>query len=261
MQTIRWGILGPGRIVAHVRRPGCAEAAGAELVAVGSRDLARAAAFAADFGAARAHGSYADLAADPDVDAVYIGTPHAFHASTPCSAWRRASTCSARSRWRSNAAQVERMIAAARAADLVADGGHVDPLPAGGDPRARAGGLDGTIGEVRSVVADFGFRAAVRSRKPALRARAGRRLAARPRRLPPQPGLLLCGEPVEIQTMATLGATGVDEEAAILLRHAGGQLSTCSLLPAGGHAARGAHPGHRGKHHPVPARGGPAPGS
>lgn len=48
-----------------------------ELVAVGSRDEARATAFAAAHGIPKAHGSYAALVTDPDVDAVYIATPRA----------------------------------------------------------------------------------------------------------------------------------------------------------------------------------------
>ena len=50
------------------------------LVAVGSRDLDKAKAFAAEFGGARGYGSYEALLADPEVDAVYISTPHPQHA-------------------------------------------------------------------------------------------------------------------------------------------------------------------------------------
>ena len=52
---------------------------GAELAAVGSRSGARARAFAQEFGAAAAYGSYEELVADPDVDVVYIASPHALH--------------------------------------------------------------------------------------------------------------------------------------------------------------------------------------
>jgi predicted dehydrogenase len=50
-----------------------------EIVAVGSRDAARAQAYAHEHGIARAHGSYDDLLADDDVDAVYIALPNALH--------------------------------------------------------------------------------------------------------------------------------------------------------------------------------------
>ena len=49
-----------------------------ELVATGSRSLERAEAFAAEFGGA-AYGSYQELVGDPDVDVVYVASPHALH--------------------------------------------------------------------------------------------------------------------------------------------------------------------------------------
>jgi predicted dehydrogenase len=74
---IRWGILATGRI-AQAFAHDLAETPGAELAAVGSRRPESAAAFAAEHGG-RAHGSYEELVADPDVDVVYIATPHSLH--------------------------------------------------------------------------------------------------------------------------------------------------------------------------------------
>ena len=81
-QNVRWGILGPGGI-AGTFAADLPLVPGAELAAVGSRNQATADAFAAKYGFARAHGSYAELAADPDVDVVYVATPHAFHLAAP----------------------------------------------------------------------------------------------------------------------------------------------------------------------------------
>ena len=74
----RWGFAGTGRIAATVARE-LALTDGAEALAVASRDLARARAFADEHGFARAYGSYAELLADDDVDVVYVATPHAQH--------------------------------------------------------------------------------------------------------------------------------------------------------------------------------------
>ncbi|MEO6020184.1 MAG: Gfo/Idh/MocA family oxidoreductase [Knoellia sp.] len=76
--TLRWGILGPGYIA---RASATALHAETDQViqAVASRDLTRAQAFADDFGAHTAYGSYAELVADPDVDIVYVATPHSEH--------------------------------------------------------------------------------------------------------------------------------------------------------------------------------------
>ncbi len=79
LTTLRWGILGPGRIAPRLVRAVAACARG-ELVAVASRDLDRAAAFAATHGVAQAFGSYEALLATSDIDVVYISLPNHLHA-------------------------------------------------------------------------------------------------------------------------------------------------------------------------------------
>lgn len=78
-RRLRWGILGAGRIAGtYATAIGASE--NGEVVAVGSRDRAKAAAFARQHGIATAHGSYGDLLADPGVDAVYVALPNGLHA-------------------------------------------------------------------------------------------------------------------------------------------------------------------------------------
>jgi len=77
-EKIRWGLLGLGSIARRFAA-GLAFVPDAEIYAVGSRSQAKAEAFAAEFGARRAYGSYAALAADPAVDVVYVATPHTYH--------------------------------------------------------------------------------------------------------------------------------------------------------------------------------------
>ncbi len=78
-EKIRWGLLATGAIAKAFAR-GLKQSQTGTLVAVGSRTAEKAAAFAAEFGAARAHGSYEALLADPGVQALYISTPHPQHA-------------------------------------------------------------------------------------------------------------------------------------------------------------------------------------
>jgi len=78
MLKARWGIIGTG-MIAKVLADAINAADAAELVAVGSRDPDRAKAFADDKGAARAHGSYEDLFADPEVEIVYNSLPNSLH--------------------------------------------------------------------------------------------------------------------------------------------------------------------------------------
>jgi predicted dehydrogenase len=78
MKKVRWGIVGAGRI----SRQFCTDmhfTANSEVIAVASRDIDRANAFAAHYDIARAYGNYQALFADSDVEAVYIATPHNCH--------------------------------------------------------------------------------------------------------------------------------------------------------------------------------------
>jgi predicted dehydrogenase len=79
--TLRWGVIGPGwiaeRFVGAVQRN-----TGQRVLAVASRQTERSAAFAARHGIERSYGSYEQLLADPDVDVVYVATPHNAH--FPC---------------------------------------------------------------------------------------------------------------------------------------------------------------------------------
>lgn len=77
---MNWGIIATGTIAEKFAKTLTAmKPEGERLVAVGSRVMERAQAFAEKFGAERAYGTYEELAADPDVDAVYIATPNNLH--------------------------------------------------------------------------------------------------------------------------------------------------------------------------------------
>ena len=73
--SLRWGILSTANITDLLLGAGSEQ----EFVAVGSRDAARAEAWAAERGVARAYGSYEELVADPDVDAIYNPLPNSMH--------------------------------------------------------------------------------------------------------------------------------------------------------------------------------------
>jgi predicted dehydrogenase len=111
--TVRWGILGPGRI-ARKFATGLQAAPGAELVAVGSRSQEHADLFGDEFGVPTRHASYEALAADPNVDVVYVATPHPRHmdATLLCLDHGKAVLCE--KPFAMNVAQAERMVASAR---------------------------------------------------------------------------------------------------------------------------------------------------
>jgi len=76
--AVKWGFLSTANINDKLL-PGAAAAPDVELVAVASRDLGRAEAYARDRGIERAYGSYEDLLADPKLEAVYISLPNSMH--------------------------------------------------------------------------------------------------------------------------------------------------------------------------------------
>lgn len=76
--SLRWGILATGNIARKFAQELPTSRTG-RLVAVGSRTREAAEKFAADFGGIRAHASYEGLIADPEVDAIYLSTPHPSH--------------------------------------------------------------------------------------------------------------------------------------------------------------------------------------
>ncbi len=226
MTTIRWGILGTGRI-AGVFAEGLRSAAGAELVAVGSRTAAAAEQFAGRFGAARSHASYAALANDPDLDAIYVATPHPFHKdnSLLCIEAGKAVLCE--KPFALNAGEAEQMAAAARARGVfLMEAMWTRFLPHIARLRELLAG--GAIGELRMLKADFCFRTEVnphtRLFDPALGGGALLDVGIYPVSL----AYLLLGAPEQIVSAAEIGATGVDEQSAIVLRYASGPLALLS---------------------------------
>src|ERR1700741_3527740 len=78
MKTIRWGILGAGRI-ARKFATDLKLVTDAELIAIGSRSQESADAFANEFDIKYRHESYEVLVKNPAVDVIYIATPHNLH--------------------------------------------------------------------------------------------------------------------------------------------------------------------------------------
>ena len=127
--TTRWGIMATGRIAQDFAR-NLQQVPGAEIAAVGSRSQDSADAFAARFGG-RAHGSYEALAADPDVDIVYVASPHAFHLEHARLALGAGKHVLCEKPLTLNAAEAEAMVAAATAGRALPHGGDVDGLQPG----------------------------------------------------------------------------------------------------------------------------------
>jgi len=221
--TWRWAIAGTGGIADAFTRD-LALVPGAEVVAVGSRAPETAEAFASSHGIARAHGSYAALAADDEVDIVYVASPHASHLEHALLFLGAGRHVLCEKPLGLSVAQVQQMVDAAAANDrFLLEAIWSRFLPAYAELRAQL--AQGVIGEPRMVEAEFGFVMPFdpihRLFDPALGGGATLDLGIYPIQL----GHLVLGAPDEVAATGHLGTTGVDEHVAAVLRHPGGGIT------------------------------------
>ena len=151
--SLRWGLAGPGwiaeRFAESLTRHGTQR-----VTAVGSRSLERAAAFAGPRGL-RAHGSYGALAADPEVDVVYVATPHTAHLEVALAALEAGKHVPIEKPLGISAAEAEKVAEAARARGLfAAEALWTAFLPLYDVARQLVRG--GLHGELTAVLGDYG---------------------------------------------------------------------------------------------------------
>lgn len=151
----RWGVVGTGGI-AHAFLEGLRAVPSAQVVAVGSRRPDSAEAFGRAWDIPHRHGSYEELAADPDVDVVYVATPHPWHHPVTLSMLEAGKHVLVEKPMAMNALQVSEMVAAARSGDrFLMEAMWTRYLPV--HELARTLLAEGAIGELCSMSADFGI--------------------------------------------------------------------------------------------------------
>jgi predicted dehydrogenase len=152
--VLRWGIMGPGGI-ARQFTAALQSYTGQRIVAVGSRNQARADDFARTWSVPTAHGSYAELLADADVDIVYIATPHTEHHACALAALAAGKHVLVEKPLGVNAAQATEIAEAARTAGLfAAEAMWMKFLPRFDVIRQIID--NGTLGRIHTVIADHG---------------------------------------------------------------------------------------------------------
>lgn len=225
-ETVRWGILGAGSI-ARKFAAAFPDADGAALVAVGSRAQDRADAFGDEFDVPRRHGSYEDLAADADVDAIYIATPHVRHKDHSLLALAAGKAVLCEKPLTINAAQARELIADARGRGLfLMEAMWTRFIPA--VIRARELVAAGRIGALRMLQADFGFRTGAGEEHRLLNPELGGGGLLDVGVYPVSFAHMLFGPPEQIAGAAEIGPTGVDTQAGMVLRHTDGQVAVLS---------------------------------
>ncbi|MFJ1753379.1 Gfo/Idh/MocA family protein [Kitasatospora sp. NPDC088134] len=228
-RPIRWGILATGGIATSFVEDLVA-VPGAEVFAVASRRTDSARAFADRHGIPHAHGSLADLAADPEVDVVYVATPHSAHHAGTKLLLEAGKAVLCEKPFTLNHGQAAELVSLARKREtflMEAMWTYLDPTVR----RITELVADGAIGEVRTVQAEFGFVEAEvpghRLWDPAVGGGALLDLGVYPVAF----AQLLLGEPDSVQAQARLSGLGVDARTSMLLGHPGGAtaLLSCSL--------------------------------
>ncbi len=234
--ALRWGILATGGIARSFARD--LLDAGHTVTAVGSRAPGAATAFATEFGIPRAHGSYEQLTADDEVDVVYVATPHPMHAEGALLAIASGKHVLVEKPFTLNAAQAARVAEAATAAGVVAmEAMWTRFLPHMVQLRALL--AHGAIGDVRTVNADHTQALPTdplhRLQNPELGGGALLDLGVYPVSF----AVDILGLPTAVHAHATMTATGVDRQTAIILEHDGGRQSVlhCALDTAGSNRA------------------------
>ena len=220
--TLRWGVAGPGGIAARFAEA-MRLAPGGEITAVASRSLERADAFADRFGIRARYDRYEALAADPDVDVVYVATPHVRHESDTTSILESGTHVLCEKPLALNAAQATRMAGVARSHGVfLMEAMWSRFLPA---YRALQDVLaSGRIGEPLLVEGDFGFRVPVMPEHRLFDLSLGGGALLDIGIYPVQLCSLVLGPPDRVVAAGSIGSTGADEHVAAVLHHGSGAL-------------------------------------
>ena len=154
-RPLRWGILSTGTIADKF----VSEAVGLDnhlVQAVASRSIDKARVFADKFGIARAWGTYDELFNDPNVDVIYVGTPHVFHYENTLAALNAGKSVLCEKPLTINAFQARALFQAARRNDVyLMEALWTFFLPAW--KKVHEWLAQQRIGKVRLIQADFGF--------------------------------------------------------------------------------------------------------
>ena len=153
-KPLRWGLIGTGGIASAFAGDLARTSSGVPF-AVGSRSQETAEAFADRFDIPRRHSSYKALAEDPDVDVVYVATPHPLHYENTLQALQAGKPVLVEKAFTMNAAEARELVAAARAARLfLMEAMWTRFLPHIAEIRRLIN--DGVLGEIVTVMADHG---------------------------------------------------------------------------------------------------------
>ena len=223
-QTIRWGIIGTGRI-ARAFAEGLKFTTNGKLHGIASRSLASAQSFAQEWDIPSAFGNYQELAESDAIDAVYIATPHSSHAENAILCMKNKKAVLCEKPFAVNSSEVEAMIKTSREMNVLLMEGMWSRFPPLMN-QLRDWLNEGKLGDIRTLHADFGFLPKERDpngRLFNLELAGGSLLDLGI--YPVSLASMIMGKPADIQTLANIGPTGVDEQAGWIFRYSNGALA------------------------------------
>jgi dihydrodiol dehydrogenase / D-xylose 1-dehydrogenase (NADP) len=227
MIKIKWGIMGPG-VIAHSFVKGLQALPDATIFAVGARSMEKAAAFAQLYDIPNVYGSYEEMLNNPEVDIVYIATPHTLHKECTLMCLKAGKAVLCEKPFTINAQEAQEVIDYAKKARLfLMEAMWTRFLPA--IVKVRDLLKKEVIGEIRQVKADFGFRCAWEPKNRLLNLRMGGGALLDVGIYPISLASMIFGvQPDKIQSIAHLGDTGVDEQFMAVLGYGDGKIASLS---------------------------------
>lgn len=236
---LRWGIIGCGSIANRLGND-VVRLEDHHLQAIASRDASKAAAYAEKFGVSTQHtgpDAYTNVVNDPDVDIIYIATPHNFHKEQALLAIAAGKPVLCEKPFTVNTAEAEVVIAAAREkGTFLMEGVWSRCFPVWRKVMELIGA--GEIGHARMLYSDFGYRAGNLGDDNRLTGyNAEGRLFNRELIggglmdvgiYPISIANMVFGNPVDVKAVGVLGNSGVDENVGVVMAYANGEVATAT---------------------------------
>jgi dihydrodiol dehydrogenase / D-xylose 1-dehydrogenase (NADP) len=227
MNKVKWGIMGPGAI-AHSFVKGLQVLPDAAIFAVGARAIEKAAAFAQLYDIPNVYGSYEEMLDNPEIDIVYIATPHTLHKECTLMCLKAGKAVLCEKPFTINAEEAEEVISYAQKAKLfLMEAMWTRFLPA--IVKVRELLKKEVLGEIRQVKADFGFCCAWEPENRLLNLKMGGGALLDVGIYPISLASMIFGvQPSNIQSIAHLGETGVDEQFMAVFGYQDGKIASLS---------------------------------
>ncbi|RZM78926.1 Gfo/Idh/MocA family protein [Leptolyngbya iicbica] len=220
---VRWGILGTGWIAGQFAKD-LRRVPGATLVGVASRSQQKAEQFAQSFPGCRAYASYQDLVQAPDIDVVYVATPHIRHSEDCLLALHAGKSVLCEKPFTINRPQAEEIFAIAKANNLFCmEAMWMRFIPLMQEARRMV--QQGELGKIRFITADFGYPVGFSAENRLFNLELGGGSLLDRGCYALSLAVYLLGQPEQITGLAHIGPTGVDEQCSMTLRYANGALA------------------------------------